>query len=176
MKQKLGWIFCMSFFMILTACSDSEPKPAAINEATDTCSTCNMAVVNNQFATQVILENGKSLVFDDIGCMYDWLHKNSNENIDAKFVRDFENEEWIEAEEATYVYDQSVKTPMAYNMISFKDSKDAQAYTKDHKDSVVLKANELEDHSWERNSEMMHNMHDKGTEHTHSKDGNMDDH
>ena len=178
MKQKLGWILCVSLFIILAACGDKETEPVAIDEATDTCSTCNMAVTDNQFATQVILESGKSLVFDDLGCMHDWLSKNKDEKIDTEFVRDFDNEEWVKADEATYVYDKSVKTPMAYNMISFKDSEDAKAYAKDHKESVVLKANELDDHAWERNSEMMQNMkmHGEETEHSHSEDGTMGDH
>ena len=30
-------------------------------------------VMDNQFATEIILENGKALKFDDIGCMYKWM-------------------------------------------------------------------------------------------------------
>ena len=175
MKQKLGWILLMGLFMILAACGDKETEPAAIDEATDTCSTCNMAVADNQFATQVILESGKSLIFDDLGCMHDWLSKHEDEDIDTEFVRDFDDKEWVKADEATYVYDKSVKTPMAYNVISFKDSEDANAFAKDNKGSVVLKADELDDHSWERNSDDM-NMHGKDSGHTHSEDGKMDEH
>ena len=35
--------------------------------------------MDNQFATEIILENGKALKFDDIGCMYKWMEINPGE-------------------------------------------------------------------------------------------------
>ena len=87
--------------MLLAACGNEEVQPVDINEATDTCEVCNMAVVNNQHATQIILENGKSYVFDDVGCMYEWLGNNENEKIAAEFVRDYNDKEWILVDDAT---------------------------------------------------------------------------
>ena len=87
-----------------------------------------MAVVDNQHATQIVLENGKSIVFDDVGCMYEWLEGNPNETIEAEFVRDYNDKEWVLVDDATYVYNQSVKTPMAYNVISFKDEASAEVF------------------------------------------------
>ena len=83
---------------------DKKVTPVAINEKTDICTICNMQVVDNQFATQIILENGKSLVFDDIGCMHKWVDENANQKIDAQFVRDYKTQEWVSQPEATYVY------------------------------------------------------------------------
>ncbi|MGE7183813.1 nitrous oxide reductase accessory protein NosL [Peribacillus sp. NPDC006672] len=176
MKKKLSYILLVGILSILAACGDKEVKPVAIDEATDTCETCNMAVVDNQFATQIILKNGKSMVFDDIGCMYEWLGENEDKDIDAEFVRDFDDKEWVLVKEATYVYDTSVKTPMAYNVISFKDSKDAEQYVTDHKDSSIMTAKELDKHSWKRSSEMMKDMkkHGEETDHSHSEDGEME--
>ena len=73
MKRVLSFLLLVGVISILAACGTKEVKPVAINEKTDICATCNMQVVDDQFATQVILENGKSLVFDDIGCMYKWV-------------------------------------------------------------------------------------------------------
>ena len=74
MKKKLfSFMVLTGFIMIFAACGKDEVQPVAINEATDTCEICNMAVVDNQYATQIVLENGKSYVFDDVGCMYEWL-------------------------------------------------------------------------------------------------------
>ena len=46
MKKKL---FCLiglvGFILLLAACGHDEVQPVAINEATDTCELCNMAVV-----------------------------------------------------------------------------------------------------------------------------------
>jgi len=116
MKKQFYFIGLIAFVFILSACGNKVVEPVAINDATDTCEVCNMAVVDNQHATQIVLENGKSIVFDDVGCMYEWLEGNSNETIAAEFVRDYNDKEWVLVDDATYVYNQSVKTPMAYNV------------------------------------------------------------
>ena len=56
------------------------------------------------------------------------------EKIDAQFVRDYNTQEWVLVEEATYVYNQSVKTPMAYNVISFKDKADAEKFATENEE------------------------------------------
>ena len=79
MKQTIMFHWTDRVVFILAACGgDKEVTPVAINEETDICTVCNMQVVDNQFATQIILENGKSLVFDDIGCMHKWVDENAN--------------------------------------------------------------------------------------------------
>ena len=167
MKKKLfSFLALAGIIMSITACGKDEVKPVAINEATDTCETCNMAVINDQHATQIILESGKSMVFDDIGCMYDWIHANENKKIDAQFVRDYNDKEWVLGKDATYVYNPSVKTPMAYNVLSFKDKASAEEFATANEGSQLMSANDLADHGWEQNHEMMqkHNMKD----HSHS--------
>ena len=91
------------------------------------------------------------MVFDDVGCMYEWLDSNENEEIAAEFVRDYNDKEWILVDDATYVYNQSVKTPMAYNVISFKDKASAEEFATENEGSTLMTANELADHGWEQN-------------------------
>ena len=38
----------------------------------------------------------------------------------------------LQLEEATYVYDKTITTPMAYNVISFKDKKDAESFVSNY--------------------------------------------
>lgn len=141
----------------LAACGEKEVKPKAVDESKDECDICNMAVVNNQFATEIILENGKTLVFDDIGCMYQWMNENKEQKVKAKFVRDYDTSDWIELEKATYVYNPDVNTPMAYNIISFANQKDADDFVAENK-GTVLTAEELDDHQWNMNKETMEKM------------------
>ena len=167
MKNKLYHLIGLAGLVwLLAACGNDEVQPVDINEETDTCEVCNMAVVDNQYATQIVLENGKSLVFDDVGCMYEWIESNKNEKISAEFVRDYNDKEWILVDDATYVYNQSAKTPMAYNVISFKDKASAKAFAAENEGSTLMTANELEEHGWEQNHDMMQN-HDMES-HTHS--------
>jgi copper chaperone NosL len=142
---------------IIAGCGKQEYKPVAIKEKTDKCEICHMAVKNNQFATEIILENGKSMVFDDIGCMYKWMKENKDKKIANSFVKDYESKDWIDPEKASYVYDKPIKTPMAYNVISFSAKKDAQTFIDKNGGSILTYEN-LQKHSWEKNEEMVKEM------------------
>ena len=146
MKKKLFYVIGLAgLFLLLAACGNEAVQPVDI-AATDTCEVCNMAVVDNQHATQIVLENGKSYVFDDIGCMYKWLGSNENEKIAAQFVRDYNDKEWILVDDATFIYNESVKTPMAYNVVSFKDQASAEEFSAANEGSTLMTANDLAQH------------------------------
>ncbi|MBO9129378.1 nitrous oxide reductase accessory protein NosL [Bacillus sp. 165] len=158
MKWKGVLITLFTILVVAMAgCGKKEVKPVAIDEKNHTCAICNMAVMDSQFATEAILENGKVLTFDDIGCMYKWLSENEDNELQAKFVRDYNTKEWIAVDKATYVYDNDIQTPMAYNVISFKDKKDAESFISKHEGEVLM-SEELENHQWEMNKEMMMKM------------------
>jgi copper chaperone NosL len=167
-KKLIQFIGFAGLILLLAACGEAEVQPVEINEATDTCDVCNMMVANDQHATQVVLENGKSMVFDDIGCMYDWIGSNANEEIAGNFVRDYHDKEWILVDEATFVYNPSVKTPMAYNVVSFKDKRSAEDFATENEGSTILTASDLAEHSWERNQDMMKKH--KMDSHSHSEE------
>lgn len=156
MKRKAFFAILAAVIFIIAGCSQ-KAKPVAIDEKNDKCDTCHMAVGNNQFATELVLENGKVLKFDDIGCMYKWMNEHKKEAITATFVRDYKTNDWIEADKATYVYDKNIRTPMAYNVISFQDEKAAKQFV-DKNGGTVLTYNQLASHTWERNKEMMMKM------------------
>ena len=85
-------------------------KAIAVDEKNDKCDICQIGVMDNQFATEIILENGKALKFDDIGCMYKWMENNKNEKTKEKFVRDYNSKDWVSLQDATYVYDKTITT------------------------------------------------------------------
>ncbi|PZD87661.1 hypothetical protein DTX80_05365 [Bacilli bacterium] len=133
-------------------------KPEDINPDTDVCEICAMAVADDQHATQIVLKSERSLKFDDLGCLYAWITENGEDEIGAKFVRDFNTEEWVLMEDATYVFDEEINTPMAYGIISFKDRADAESYIEENGFGEILTADDLKDHKWE----MMNHDHDHG--------------
>lgn len=140
-------------------------KPEPINPETDVCEVCGMAIADEEHATQLIFKNEKSLKYDDIGDMFVWLEENGEEEIGAKFVRDFNTLEWIQLEEATFVYAEEISTPMGFGVISFKDREDAKKYIKENEIGEILIADVLKNHKWE----MVNHDHD------HSNHGH-DDH
>ncbi|MDR4161967.1 nitrous oxide reductase accessory protein NosL [Bacillus paranthracis] len=167
MKVKyMLFAICLCMVFAVVGCGKKEVKPVAIDEKNDKCDVCNMAVTDNQFATEVIVENGKALKFDDIGCMYKWMDEHKNEKTQEKFVRDYNTKDWVAVDKATYVYDKSIKTPMAYNVISFKEKKDADSFIEKHT-GEILSSKELAEHKWEMNKEMMKKKKDHGSGHSH---------
>lgn len=145
-----------------------EYEPEDIDPDTDVCEICAMAIADDQHATQIILKNDRSLKFDDLGCMYEWIEENGEDDIGAKFVRDFHTEEWVLLEDATYIFDEAIDTPMAYGIISFKEQADAEDYIEENEHGDILTVDDLGDHKWE----MMDHDHD----HDHSHHDHHHDH
>lgn len=159
MKKFKLWIVFGLLIAGLVACQQAEGtdndtngsnyQPEAINPDVDVCEVCAMAVADDQHATQIILKNERALKFDDLGCLFAWLEENGEDDVGAKFVRDFNTQEWILLEEATFVFDEHIETPMAYGVISFKNKEDAEAYIDEHGIGEILTADDLDDHKWE---------------------------
>ncbi|MEK8132619.1 nitrous oxide reductase accessory protein NosL [Paenibacillus filicis] len=157
MSKPLKLMMTALFLMvILAACGAKEKYPAlAINEAVDKCAICNMQVKDDAFATQLTTTDGKNYKFDDLGCMNEWKQKNSTASIGAQYVRDYNNKEWIAFDKATYVYDASFKSPMAYGIYSFKDQAEAKKFVDTQKKGKLMTAAELSSHTWDRSKGAM---------------------
>jgi len=162
---------------VIAGCGKEQYTPQAINEETDRCAICNMAIKDDAHATQIITKDGQSLKFDDVGCMHEWTEKNGTDNVGAAFVRDYNSKQWIKYEKAYYAYDSAYKTPMAYGLLSFETKKDAEAFINEQGKGTLLTASELEQHSWEANHDMkgMHSHADHEGESTgHEADDSHD--
>lgn len=159
MKKSLAVLLAFVFSLTLVAgCGSTSYEPVAIDESVDKCPICNMAVADDQFAVEIILKSKKALKFDDLGDLYVWRQQNGTKNIGEQFVRDYNTQEWVKLAEATYVYDKSIHTPMAYNVISFKDKADADAFVSKEGKGRIMSAAELDNHKWELNEDMMKAM------------------
>ncbi|MBT2291749.1 nitrous oxide reductase accessory protein NosL [Paenibacillus albidus] len=169
MKKWSALFILLMGLVIVTACGAKKYEPLAIDEAVDICVICNMQVKDDAFATQLTTKDGKNYKFDDIGCMNEWKEQNGTEEIGMDYVRDYNDKEWIEFSKASYVYDKSLRTPMAYGVVSFKDTAAAEAFVKEQGVGTVLTAEELASHEWKQNTDMM-NMD------MHGEDSHMDGH
>lgn len=148
----------MTTALLITACGKSEKyPPAAIDPAVDVCEVCNMAVADDEHATQLILENGRTLKFDDLGDLFVWRERNGLDDVNVQYVRDYHSSEWIELEEAYFAYDASFHTPMGFGVLSFASKNDAEAYVAEQGVGIVMSAAELSDHHWD--SAMSHGAH-----------------
>src|SRR5690606_20278263 len=80
--------------VISVACGRSEYSARAVNEEPDRCAKCNMAVADDAHATQLVMKDGRTLMFDDIGCMYAWLAEHGDGEVGQAFVRDYSGLQW----------------------------------------------------------------------------------
>ncbi len=137
---------------ILTACGKEQSyEPQAINPDVDVCEICNMSVSDNTYATQIITNEGVAYKFDDIGCMMEYIYKEQKmnvEEIEKQYVRDMFSGDWIEIEQAYFVYDEEIWTPMSFGMISFATKEDADRYVKEESMGVVYDYTQLLEHKW----------------------------
>lgn len=137
---------------VLSGCG-SKYQPVSIQEDVDKCGNCNMQVADNAFSTEIILKDGKTLKFDDLGCLNKWEKTNGVEQVGAEFVRDYSSKAWVPLKDATYVYDKSFKTPMGFGVESFKDKQAAEKYLSEQGKGKLMSAKDLGTHTWEKNKE-----------------------
>lgn len=136
--------------LALGACSSASAEPFEINWGETECEVCKMKVMDEQFAAEAIMDNEKGYAFDDVGClMRDWYPEQKEDEIAAMYVKDYNTKDWIELDEASFVYDKQSKTPMAYNIVSFAKEADAEAYMEEN-GGTMMDFEQLKDHSWER--------------------------
>ena len=178
--KKIGALLLSVILAItLVACNEKEEvfAPEEIQEGTDRCDLCNMLVPNDMNATQLILNDGRALKFDDIGCLYEWVEEHGLDDVNVRYVRDYYTFDWIQIEKATFVYDKDFRTPMAYGVYAFKSKDEAESFIEEEGKGKLLTYEDLNNHSWERNMELMEQMkqehgHDHSEHHHEHDDGN----
>lgn len=153
-------LLIMLILLTMAACGTKEGvlPPEDIQAGVDRCAHCNMLVPNDFNATQLLLNDGRSLKFDDIGCMVEWANDHGMDNVNVRYVRDYLTEEWIIMEEATFVYHKEFRTPMAYGVYSFSSLDDAESFVIEQGKGEIISYAGLEGHTWERDMEMMKKM------------------
>lgn len=119
----------MTAAVLVTACSSgpSLDKPPTILYGEDFCDHCMMIINEARYASAYTTSDGETRRFDDIGGMilYDL---DNEEDIVACWVHDFETEEWLKAETAIYVEDDSLHTPMGFGIIAFDSWERAESW------------------------------------------------
>ncbi|WP_019244196.1 MULTISPECIES: nitrous oxide reductase accessory protein NosL [Bacillus] len=152
MRKLVSSFMILGTFFMLSACG-KEPsyKPVAINPEVDVCDLCNMSLVEENDVTELFSKDGDVYKFDDIGCMFEFVHKDkgiAEKDIAKQYVRDMESGKWIEVEKAYFAYDSSFPTPMSYGVLSFEKKEAANDYIKRENKGEVLDYKKLEQHKW----------------------------
>ena len=113
--------------LMLTGCGSAELRPVELLPE-DLCAFCRMAISEKRFASELVTKDSEPVKFDDIRCMLRYRKERIHpDSVAATFVVDFDTKEWLKSEEAYFVKSNEFKTPMAGNVVAFKNGADAAA-------------------------------------------------
>ena len=135
--KSFKWIVLLLTACILAACGDEEYEPRDINAETDVCYICNMSITNVDYAAQAVLKNSDIVVFDDLGCLMEYIKQNGEDEIGAAYIRDTNSTKWLNIKEASYVYSKDYWTPMNYGVLAFASKEEAEQYIKEQPGQLV---------------------------------------
>src|SRR6056297_867568 len=116
MKKSL--LFSILALTILSACINQEPKE--INLHTDECTYCKMVISDQQFASQLVSDKGKSYPFDSIECMAAYEYQNPDMSENAKlYAADYTQKgNWLLIDNADIYRAESIQSPMGLSIFA----------------------------------------------------------
>ncbi|WP_107951423.1 nitrous oxide reductase accessory protein NosL [Lysinibacillus parviboronicapiens] len=134
--------------VLLVGCGDKTYVPREIVGETDVCKICNMSIVHNEYVGQIALKNGDFEMFDDLGCLMEYIKANGENEIGAAFIKDANNDEWIDVFKATFIYNKEYWTPMNYGVLAFKTKDAAVDWMALKGEGQVLVYQDLQNFNW----------------------------
>lgn len=136
------------------AISKDWTQDARLQEPTEhtVCEMCNMKVYTKDhemgvFSAQAIKADGSIAFYDDIGCLLN--AEFAHEEVNEKFVRDFNTLTWFNVEQANIVKT-SLKSPMNWGYIFFKYEDDADKYIKENDGAELVSYTKVRQEALER--------------------------
>jgi copper chaperone NosL len=107
--------------LVLLAACGSGPnldEPPGIRYGEDVCERCLMIINEARYAAAYVTADDEPRLFDDIGGMLAH-HNETAEDVAVFWVHDYDTEEWLKAEKATYVESKGLPTPMGFGIVAF---------------------------------------------------------
>ncbi len=101
-----------------------------------------MIISEEKFAAAYWTAGGEARRFDDIGGMLAYNTEHA-EDVATYWVHDFGSGEWIRAEEANYVVDNDLMTPMGFGIAAFADEEQAHALAYGQEGVMIMPFTEL---------------------------------
>ncbi|MCL5999551.1 MAG: nitrous oxide reductase accessory protein NosL [Chloroflexi bacterium] len=127
----------VAFIAVACAPAGSEPVPPDIAYGHDICEQCGMMIDDPRFAAAMLLENGQTLKFDDAGEMFAYHVEHPDQPVRAWFVHDYEDQSWLRGENAFYVVNEKVHSPMGTGVAAFVRRPAAEKLAQDLGTSVL---------------------------------------
>lgn len=127
----------MKFFIypvcaVAIGCTASALAPAPLRLGEDACAHCRMTLIATRTAAQIVASGEEPVVFDDLGCLRDYLAEHQPPAGARIYVADHRTGAWLDAASAIFTHT-PVATPMASGLLAHADaaSRDADPDAKD---------------------------------------------
>lgn len=120
-----------------TACGVREPR--AIVEGQDSCEYCRMSISDARFGAQVITGTGKVHTFDSVECVAGFVAAlDADTKLTGVYVTNFAKAgEFVRAEQAVYLMDGRIESPMGRRLVAFAQGTDATQLLREHGGEVL---------------------------------------
>jgi copper chaperone NosL len=108
----------ISFLAVLVSLSACKQKFDPINYGHEACTHCRMTIVDKRFAAEIVTGKGKTLKFDDFGCLLKYVKDEKFKDTSALiFVADFNHPDgkFLDARHTVFVHDENLRSPMNGN-------------------------------------------------------------
>lgn len=113
----------MAFLPIIMLLFSCEIKPQEIHYGKDACQYCQMTIVDQQHAAQLVTKKGRAYKYDAIECMVNDLKVWGRPEVELYLVADYEQPgKLIEAKKASYLISEKISSPMGANLSAFSST------------------------------------------------------
>ncbi len=110
--------------------------PPTFSLGADSCAHCKMIISDLRFAAAWREPAGKTLRFDDIGCMTGKYQDERPSEGSTFWVHDYLDESPMEAAGASFIVAPAIITPMAYGLAAVAAANQAEAIAMQHNGTV----------------------------------------
>jgi len=117
-------VFIIALAMFI-GCGSAYNEPVDIY-AEDMCSHCRMAISDERYACELLVEQDQVFKFDDIGCMETFRRGHRDLIVRATFYKGYDSKHWIPEDRAVIV-ETAIMTPMGSGKIAVTDTTRAKA-------------------------------------------------
>lgn len=128
LRTRARRVVVVGVLVAAAACRTSGPRPLAF--ATDQCAHCHMTLIDPRFAGELVTLPGKSIPFDDVGCLAAYVADTTAREgrIGSLWVADFARPgSMLDAHQAVFLRSNSLHTPMDYHIVAFRSGAEADS-------------------------------------------------
>ena len=135
----MWFILCVLLLLTLTACGGGADttQPPEILYGQDVCDECDMIISEEKYAAAYWTAEGEARRFDDVGEMLVFMGEN-REPTASVWVHDVNSAAWLAADEAWFVMNSGLRTPMGTGIAVTADEQSARALAFDQAEAVVM--------------------------------------